>query len=160
MTHRQLPSWMTPFVTGAIHASARWVRPLTIGVRAIIIDETDRVFLVRHSYVRGWHLPGGAVEPGETVSEGLCREIREEANIEIGDGPILHGVFFNRHVSRRDHVLVYLVRRFRTLGAKHPDLEIVDSGFYPTDALPEGATAATRSRLNEVMHGAPLAQDW
>ena len=67
MRRFRLPDWMSPMGVRTIHAGARWVRPLTIGVRAAIIDADDRVFLVRHSYVAGWHLPGGAVEPGETI---------------------------------------------------------------------------------------------
>ncbi len=38
--------------------SARFTRGMTLGVRGMVLDDADRIFLVRHSYVRGWHMPG------------------------------------------------------------------------------------------------------
>ena len=35
-------------------------RPITAGVRILCADQANRVLLVRHSYLPGWHLPGGA----------------------------------------------------------------------------------------------------
>jgi 8-oxo-dGTP pyrophosphatase MutT (NUDIX family) len=156
----RLPGWLTPFVVRLIHATARWVRPLTLGARAAILDGNGRVFLVRHSYVRGWHMPGGAVEAGETVEDALRREVREEAGFEVLGSPQLHGIFFNRRVSRRDHVAVYLVRDFRRLEGRAGGLEIIAGDFFPLDALPPGTTAPTRMRLDEMLRGVPRAADW
>src|SRR5688500_5949122 len=63
-------------------------RPMTFGARALIYDRREgKVFLIRHTYVPGWQLPGGGVEAGETALEALQREIREECNIEISGRP-------------------------------------------------------------------------
>src|SRR3954447_14775924 len=97
---------------------------LTVGVRGAVIDEHSRVFLVRHTYVRGWHLPGGGVEVGEYAQDALRRELREEAGIELTAPPPLHAIFFNFNAPRRDHVVVYVVRAFSVAEEKRRDLEI------------------------------------
>ena len=51
------------------HFYWRFARGMTLGVRAVVVDRDDRVFLVKHSYVAGWHLPGGGVETGEPLHE-------------------------------------------------------------------------------------------
>jgi ADP-ribose pyrophosphatase YjhB (NUDIX family) len=149
-----------PALRRVLHLHWRFSRGLTLGVRAAIVNEEGQVFLVKHSYVSGWHLPGGGVEPGETVREALAREVREEGNIEILGEPVLHGVFFNEPVSRRDHVVLFVVRAFRQIAAPVPDREIVAHGFFKPDALPADATRATRARLAEIFFGAPVTAHW
>ena len=144
----------------AAHLWFRLARPLTMGVRAVVLDGEGRVFLVRHSYLPGWHLPGGGVEVGEMALEALARELREEANIELTGAPRLHGVYLNTFVTRRDHVLVYVVRDFRQTEARGADFEIVETGFFPVDNLPEPTGRATRARLAEVLSGAPASALW
>jgi ADP-ribose pyrophosphatase YjhB (NUDIX family) len=133
---------------------------MTLGVRGIVLDAASAVMLVRHSYVPGWHLPGGGVEAGETCEAALARELREEANVIIETPTILHGLFFNAHVSRRDHVAVYVIRRFRVIGERAPDREILEAQFFARDDLPENATRATRARLSEIFEEQPLSALW
>jgi 8-oxo-dGTP pyrophosphatase MutT (NUDIX family) len=149
-----------PALRRVLHSYWRFARGLTLGVRALIIDEEGRVFLVKHSYVSGWHLPGGGVEPGETLRQALAREILEEGNIELTGPPELYDVYFNRRVSRRDHVALFVVQKFRQQAAPVPDREIVAHGFFAPDAMPNDTTAGTRARMAEVLDGAPIAEDW
>lgn len=126
----------------------------------MLIDGTGRIFLVKHSYVDGWHLPGGGVETGETLLEALTRELAEEGNIRLGAVPQLYGVYFNKRASRRDHVALFIVRDFRQDGNPKPNYEIIANGFFPNDALPEDATRATRARVAEVFGGAAVSELW
>jgi ADP-ribose pyrophosphatase YjhB (NUDIX family) len=135
-------------------------RPMTLGVRALVLDEENQLLLVRHTYVPGWHLPGGGVEQGETVLEALTRELREEGNIELEEEPRLHGIFFNKRISPRDHVAVYVVRRFRQSAPREADREIAEARFFSRGALPEGVSRATRARLAETLDGAPISPIW
>jgi ADP-ribose pyrophosphatase YjhB (NUDIX family) len=154
------PRKTSRLLTWGLHTYWRFSRGMTLGVRGAVLDEHNRVFLIRHTYVPGWHLPGGGVETGETALEALDRELREEACIAMDEAPALVGVFFNRRISRRDHVLVYVIRRFTVLEVKQPDQEIAEAGFFPLDRLPEGTTSATRRRLAEILEGQPPSVNW
>lgn len=156
----KLPASSAWLVQRLIHATARWTRPLTVGVRAVIADGEERICLVKHSYVPGWHLPGGAVEPGETALQAVIREVREECGIEVTGPPRLHGIFFNAAASRRDHVLVYAVRTFEQRGPRTSDWEIIEAGFFASSDLPQGTTRATRRRVREVLEGIPPETRW
>jgi ADP-ribose pyrophosphatase YjhB (NUDIX family) len=147
-------------VSRTLHLYWRFARGLTLGVRAAVLDHAGHVFLIRHTYVPGWHLPGGGVEAGETALAALKRELLEEACIELAGEPPLYGIYFNKRASRRDHVLLYVVRDFGILGTKTPDREIAKAGFFPLQALPEGVTPATRRRLAEIASGAPPPSTW
>src|SRR3984957_19886134 len=94
-------------------------------VRGFVVDEAGRIFLVKHTYVRGWHLPGGGVEPGETLLDALARELKEEGNIDLLEPPALHAVYFNKRVSQRDHVALFVVTAFRQPAPPKPDHEIL-----------------------------------
>ena len=139
---------------------SRLTRGMTLGVRALVIDHDRRIFLVKHSYVSGWYLPGGGVEPGETLIDALIRELREEANLEPTAPPLLHGMFFNDRLSPRNHVAVFVLRDFRRIGEPVPDYEIIAHGWFALEELPNDTTAATRARIAEILGGAPVTERW
>ena len=149
-----------PALRRVFHFYWRFSRGLTLGVRALVIDEAGRIFLIQHSYVSGWHLPGGGVEARETVLEALARELKEEGNIDLADQPAFHGLFHNRRVSGRDHVAVYVVRSFRQDRAPVPDREIIAHGFFAPDELPPETTMSTRARIAEVISGQTVPEHW
>jgi len=151
---------LEPLIRRLMHFYWRFSRSVTLGARAMVIDGSGRVFLVKHSYVDGWHLPGGGVETGETFLTALTRELAEEGNILMTGPPLLHGVFFNQRASRRDHVALFIVREFRQDAMPAPNYEIIEHGFFSTDALPDGVTRATRARIAEVFGGAAVSELW
>ena len=131
-----------------------------MGVRVVVLDGAGRVFLVRHSYVPGWHFPGGGVEKRETCRMAAIREVREEAGRTLRGDVALLGLYLNRAMADRNHVAVFVARSFDRIAEPEPDWEIVERGFFPLDALPEGTTAGTRARLAELAGDAARSETW
>lgn len=137
------------------------VRPrVTLGVRLLALDSEGRAFLVRHSYIPGYCLPGGAVDAGETCREAVVREAREEGGLVLASPPVLFGVYFNRELAERDHVVLFVSRAAEVGADRAAGLETVARGFFPLDRLPEGTTPATRARIDEALHGREPSEHW
>ncbi|MBV9286355.1 MAG: NUDIX domain-containing protein [Hyphomicrobiales bacterium] len=152
--------WRNQVRARLAHLSFLLMRPMTLGVRGVVIDGGSRVLLVKHGYAPGWHFPGGGVEVGETCAHALARELEEEASVLVKAPPVLHGLFLNAKSSRRDHVAVYLVPEFSIGGKRAPDWEIEEARFFSTADLPDGTSAGTRARLAEILASAPISGYW
>lgn len=151
-----------PRIRGALfHKYFLLRRAMTLGVRGLILDRANgKVFLIRHTYVTGWQLPGGGVELGETMAESLERECQEEGNIVFTSPPVLKSIHQNRGATRRDHVALFLIEGFSQTSPKQPDMEIAEAGFFPLHALPADTTASTRRRILETLGHLPPDPYW
>lgn len=144
----------------SVHAVMLLRRALTVGVRAVVENEQGAILLVRHTYVKGWHFPGGGVEPHETAAQALAREVEEEAALRLTGSPELAGVYLNRALNGRDHILLYRCPAWELAGAFRPNAEIADARFFPRHGLPEDLSRGTRRRLAEFSGEAAVSPEW
>ncbi len=161
---RAMPNPLNPLRLAwrARNAWHRVARPLTMGVRAIIVEpreDGDRVLLIRHSYVAGWHLPGGGVGKGETLVEAMKREVREEVGLTVESAAQPLGMYARFRSGASDHVAVFVARSWSGR-PKADGFEIIEAAFFPLDRLPEDTTPATRQRLAEYRGLVPLTEHW
>jgi ADP-ribose pyrophosphatase YjhB (NUDIX family) len=138
----------------------RLTRAQMLGVQAIVVEPPRRVLLVRLSYARGWHLPGGGVERHETLEEALARELREECGVVPTARPALHGLFANHARAKGDHIAVFVVRAWTMPAPPKRGLEILERKMFAMDALPEGLIDGARRRLEEVFEGKEPPARW
>lgn len=139
----------------------RFRRPMTLGVRGLVLRQDGQVLLVRHTYVPGLFFPGGGVEKAETVETALSRELREEAGVALQADPVLAGVFSNHLNFPNDHVILFRV----TAEAWTPcpadnSGEIAELVWCDPAAPPEDATPGTRRRLAEHVAGHAGSGHW
>ena len=151
---------LEPAIRRCFHLYWRLTRGMTFGVRALVLDAQGRVFLVKHSYVPGWYLPGGGVEAGESATDALAREIGEETGAVLTAPGQLFGVYRHPAPPRRDHVMLYVCRAWEAGPGKPRWPEILAADLFPCDRLPEDAVPSTRARVREVLFGDPVAIDW
>lgn len=130
-----------------------------LSVRAICTRDGKDVYLVRHSYTPGWHLPGGGIDNGMSSEEALLAELREEGHLVPLDRPVLRQIYLKSDRLSREHVVFYTVSV-----AQETDftgtLEIVESRFFGLDSLPADLDPAAHRRITEWATGAFSARDW
>lgn len=73
---------------------------LRLGCSAAIFDAGQRVLLMQRDDNRQWCLPSGGMDPGESVTETIVREVREETGLEVGVLGLI-GVYSSPHVLVR-----------------------------------------------------------
>ena len=68
-----------------------------VGACAIIFDETrEKILLTRRADNGLWCLPGGGMDPGESISETCAREVWEEIGLHVHVGRLI-GVYTTPH---------------------------------------------------------------
>lgn len=144
--------FLEPRVRPLTHALMRQARGLTLGVRGLVTDDQGRILLVEHTYIHGWHLPGGGVEKRETAEMALERELVEEAGVRLTAPARLLSVHSNERHHPGDHVLIYHCPTWEPCRPTSRG-EIRRRDWFAPDGLPDGASAGTRRRIAEVLDG-------
>jgi 8-oxo-dGTP diphosphatase len=76
-TYGALPTWARKFLVRRMAPSFR------VGAACIVTRDDGAVLLVRHSYRKGWGLPGGLIQRAEEPRDAALRESHEEVGLEL-----------------------------------------------------------------------------
>jgi 8-oxo-dGTP pyrophosphatase MutT (NUDIX family) len=123
-----------------------------------LVERDGKILLVRHSYVRGWLLPGGGVGRGEPPAEAILRELKEEIGLVRSSPPEFVGLY-----SRRAGWATNVIALYRISDAEfifRPNLEIRDIQFVDPAAPPDGTPPSVRRRLSEYARLQPQGAYW
>lgn len=127
------------------------------GTCAVVLDEAGRVLLERRCDCGWWCLPGGRLDPGETVAAGTIREVFEETGLQVEITRFV-GVFSDprrRIVCYPDngdlrHIVDAAILARPLGGELRPSSESLDLKWFPPAEIP----SATVPPVIEVIRAA------
>jgi 8-oxo-dGTP pyrophosphatase MutT (NUDIX family) len=127
---------------------------LMVGAAILVLDEQDRVLLMKRSDNECWGFPGGSTEPGEIVEEAAKRETFEEVNLTIKDMS-LFGVFSGPELYYKypngDEVynvtIMFLSRDWS--GEVKLNHEHTEWGWFAANEIPENVSPPIRPIMEQ-----------
>jgi ADP-ribose pyrophosphatase YjhB (NUDIX family) len=125
-----------------------------MGVRVMMI-QNKKVWLVRHTYVPGWFLPGGGPKRNETIESAARREALEETGAHLGEVSLM-GIYTNYVQWKTDHTILFICKDFTITGTS--DGEIAEVVAFSLDELPVDVYPSHLLRLDEYRAGKAIPQ--
>jgi len=138
---------------GQAHDQAHSQARFRIGVFAII-EQEGRYLLAHRADISWWNLPGGGLEYGETLEEGLARELREEIGVEIAVTRLV-GVYSKP--QKREVVFTFLCHLAAGSPAPGASEEVSEVAWFLPQEFPTNLLPKHRARLDDALLGRPEA---
>jgi ADP-ribose pyrophosphatase YjhB (NUDIX family) len=121
----------------------------SVGVCTVVVCDDRRILLTKREDFEVWCLPGGGVDPRESLAETAVREVREETGLEVRLTGLV-GIYSRPALS--SHLVVFVAEPVG--GALRLDpAETIDLGFFPGDALPEPLIWWQRQPILDALAG-------
>ena len=128
---------------------------MIVVVDAIILNKGKEVLLAKNlKSLRGWILPGGKLEPGETLEAAITREIREELGLGIKVKKFVTAFVSSASLSgktKENYVVIRFLAEASSKKIKIRKDEIKDACWFDVDRLPEGIYPDSKIGLLEVL---------
>jgi 8-oxo-dGTP diphosphatase len=120
--------------------------PLRQGVRAVVLDDNDRILLVHFEFPDWtlWATPGGGIESDESLEAAIRRELREEVGlVDVDLGPI---------IWERTHVFPFaeFSGQYEKIFFVRTSTSEINPAFSQQELLAERLTASRWWTLNEI----------
>ncbi|MBN9248251.1 MAG: NUDIX domain-containing protein [Hyphomicrobium sp.] len=142
---------MGRLVARAFQQYWRLTRGGYLDVEACVIDEADRVLMMRKEAGGPWSLPASTVRNGENLETALRRLMRDVAGIEVNSRPELRG-FYTESPDRQTGL--YVVRNWQQLSAPAN----LETSFFAPAALPAGVTKPATERISRLVEGRTISE--
>lgn len=120
-------------------------RLFTIGVFGVILDKQNRILLCHRRDYDLWNLPGGGLESGEFILDGLKREVKEETGLDIGISKLV-GVYDKP--KEKDIVFSFICDVIGGEIALNDEADKIE--YFSVDDLPHNTVPKHRERIKDV----------
>lgn len=128
---------------------------VNVGTAAVVLSD-HQVLLVKREDFEVWTLPGGAIDPGESVSDAAIRETREEAGLDVHLTRLV-GIYSRPKLAR--HIVVFAAQPVG--GVMRPQAgEVIEVRFFATNALPADLIWWYRQPILDAISGIGGSSVW
>lgn len=122
-----------------------------MGVESVVVDG-GKFLLVKRTDFEVWGLPGGYVDPGESLAEAAIREAYEETGLKIRLSYLIGLYSFRLWLNRGYHFAAFLARPVS--GHLHPQVgEALEVEYFDPDDLPEPLGFGVEQVLGDAVTG-------
>ncbi len=126
------------------------------GASALILNDEGHVFLVKHRFWshQSWGMPGGFIHGQETLQQGISREVLEETGLRVKVGRLVE-------VWSDERWKIEAVYASKVVGGKLKldSTELLDSGYWPLDALPQPLYSKQQELLSKLAANGGIGND-
>ena len=121
-------------------------------VALVFIAREEKILLVRQNYgPRYWSLPGGVMEPGESIDQAAIREVKEETGLDIRLKRVV-----GLYSKPGENGLAVCFEGEQVGGTLAADNEILECGYFAHDCLPEPIREHLRQRIEDYRNCADV----
>jgi ADP-ribose pyrophosphatase YjhB (NUDIX family) len=118
----------------------------TIGANVAVLQD-GKVLLTRREDFQVWCLPGGHVEPGESLAQAAIREVLEETGLDVRLTRLVG--LYSRPRWGEYHIAVFAAESVG--GSLHGQAgEVIDLAYFGRNGLPETLMVGHRQRIDAV----------
>lgn len=124
----------------------------TMGASAVVMNDASEILLVKREDIECWSIPGGTVEPGESIAQTAIREVKEETNIDI-ELTRLVGIYSRPNwYQGGDHSMLFAAK------ALNNDIqiqlsEVIEADFFQASNLPEPLLWWHQEKISDAING-------
>jgi len=110
-----------------------------VDVRGFVLNENEEILMAKESADEKWTIPGGWADIGDTPSEAVLREIKEECGLDAEIVRLIALYDKQCHDHPPEPLYIYKLVFFCrvTGGSLKPGFDIKDVGYFSLNALPE-----------------------
>ena len=122
-----------------------------LGASAAVISSGE-ILLIKREDFEVWGLPGGSVEPGESVAQAAVREVHEETGLKVKLTRLV-GIYSSPQWPNGGGHNVVFAAEPESKDLKLSEVEVVEAGFFSPSQLPEPLIWWHRQRILDAANG-------
>ena len=123
------------------------MRPqFTIGVFGIVFDGKGRVLLCHRRDYDLWNLPGGGLEVGESPTEGVIREVKEESGLDVVISRLV-GIYSKP--ERNDIIFSFVCKRIGGELLLNDEADRIE--YFEIDSIPKNTSPKQVERIRDAV---------